>query len=100
MSKHWKGKSVPGEGLQKLSSCQFEGSKKNFTAKGLHLKNFAFQKQVKVTEYNFFQLHHLMANVKIYKYLPDIFALALTISEIYKKMNLQKVGQGDGVQFS
>ena len=30
----------------------------------------------------FSQLHHSMANVKIYKCLPLIFALALTVSEI------------------
>ena len=31
----------------------------------------------------FSQLHHSMTNVKIYKCLQHIFALALTISEIY-----------------
>ena len=42
-----------------------------------------------------------MANVKIYKCLPHIFALDLTILEIqFKICYLQKVGQGHEVQFS
>ena len=36
----------------------------------------------------FSQLHHLIANDKIYKYLPYIFVLALSVSEILKKLNL------------
>ena len=42
-----------------------------------------------------------MTNVKIYKCLPQIFALALTILEIHKIFifDLQNVGQGHGVQF-
>ena len=41
-----------------------------------------------------------MANVKIYKCFPHIFALALTISDIQKlkKNYLKKVGQGHGTQ--
>ena len=47
------------------------------------------------------QLHHSMANVKIYKCLPKHFALALIISEIKQFIvYLQKVGKGHGVQFS
>ena len=43
-----------------------------------------------------------MANVKIYKRLPHIFELALTVSEIKKFLivDLQKVDQGHEVQFS
>ena len=43
-----------------------------------------------------------MANVKIYKCLPNIFALALTVFELQKfKKNLpSKVGQRYEVQFS
>ena len=32
----------------------------------------------------FSQLHHSMANVRIYQCFPHIFALALTVSDIYK----------------
>ena len=40
-----------------------------------------------------------MANVKIYKCLPQIFALALTVSEIkkHKMFAFQKTGHGHGV---
>ena len=50
----------------------------------------------------FSQLHQLMENDKIFKCLPHNFALALTVSEIYKFgiVYLQKVGNGHGVQFS
>ena len=43
-----------------------------------------------------------MAHVKIYKSLPHIFALAFTISEIYKFeiVYLEKVGQGRGLRLS
>ena len=41
------------------------------------------------------------ANVKIYKCLSQIFALALNVSEIkqFYILDLQKVGQDHGVQF-
>ena len=47
------------------------------------------------------QIHHSMSNVKIYKCLPHIFVLALTLSDIYKFQICyhQKVGQWHGVQF-
>ena len=50
----------------------------------------------------FSQLHVSMANVKIYKCLPQIFALTLTVSEIYKFKicDLQKIGQGHEMQFA
>ena len=37
-----------------------------------------------------------MANVKIYKYLPNVFALSYTVNEIYnfQIVYLQKVGHG------
>ena len=43
-----------------------------------------------------------MENVKIYKRLPYIFALALIVAEIYKlkKCDLQRVGKIYGVLFS
>ena len=42
-----------------------------------------------------------MENVIIYKILPHIFPLALTVSELLKFLNfdLQKVDQGHGAQF-
>ena len=45
--------------------------------------------------------HRSMANVKIYKLLPHIFGLALTISQIltFTIFDLQKVGQSHEVQF-
>ena len=47
-------------------------------------------------------MNHLMANVKVYKRLPHIFVLALTVSEILKFqiLYIQKVGKGHGEQFS
>ena len=42
-----------------------------------------------------------MGNVKIYKCLPHIYALALTVSEIYFQFFLsKKIGKSHGVQFS
>ena len=49
----------------------------------------------------FLQLHHSMANVKIYKCLRHIFALALTIWKIkfFLIFYLQKVDKGHRIQF-
>ena len=49
-----------------------------------------------------FQLHCSMTDAKICKCLQRIFALVLTVSEIQKFeiLQLQKEGQGNGVQFS
>ena len=46
------------------------------------------------------QLHNSMAYVEIYKCLLQIFAFALIVSEIQKFqiIDIQKVGQSDGVQ--
>ena len=48
------------------------------------------------------QWHHSMANVKIYKGLPHIFALALTVSKILtlQIFTFKKVGQGHGLEHS
>ena len=42
-----------------------------------------------------------MENIKIYKCLPHIFTLALTVSDIisYLIFDLEKVDQGHGVRF-
>ena len=50
----------------------------------------------------FSQLRHSLVIVKICKYLIHIFALALTVSDIYNFpiFYLQKLGQGREVQFS
>ena len=62
---------------------------------------FDIHKLVKVTECNFCHLHRSMVNVKFYKCLPHIFAIAFTISEMIKFyiIDLQKVRQSRGVQF-
>ena len=58
----------------------------NFFASSYHFKEFLleffyFQKVVQGHEVKFSQLHDSMANVKIYKCRPQIFALALTICD-------------------
>ena len=48
-----------------------------------------------------FTWHHSMATGKIYKCLPHIFVLALTITDIkIYRFDLSKVGQGHVLQFS
>ena len=59
----------------------------NFCATSYHfkyikIKNIWLQKVGQGHRAQFSQLHHSMANIKIYKYLPQILALALTVSQI------------------
>ena len=54
----------------------------HFCASSYRFIDITIQKVGQGHGVQFLQLHHLMANVKIYKYLPEIFGLALTISEI------------------
>ena len=57
---------------------------------------FDLQKVGQGHRVQFSQKHHSIANVKIYKKFPHIFALALSTSEILNLLNfdLQKVDQG------
>ena len=50
----------------------------------------------------FLQIHHSMANIKMYTCLPQIFTLALNFSELYKFLmfNFQKIVQGHALTFS
>ena len=80
----------------KSRSVDFCASSHRFIVKKIGL--FYLQKVGQGHGVQFSQLHHLMANVNIYKCLKHIFALAFTVSEIYnlKKKFLQNVGQCNG----
>ena len=77
-----------------MSLTNFCGSSYRYT----FFKIFTAEKVDQGHGVQFSQLPHSMVNIKIYKYLPDIFVLARIVSEIqkYKHFDLQKVGQ---VQF-
>ena len=75
------------------SSCRF---------RDINISNLLPSKVGQGHVVQFPQLHHSMADVKVYKCLQKIFALALNVSKIERKLiifYLQKVGQGYGVQF-
>ena len=79
---------------------------KHFCASFYHFRdikilNFLHSESRSRSQVQFLHGHRLMANVKIYKRLPHIFALALTVSGIlrFKIFDLLKVGQGHGAQY-
>ena len=73
------------------------------TVSDTKIKNVDLQKTGYAHEEQFSQLHHSMANVKIYSCFPHIvFALALPVNVIltFEIFKLEKLGQGHGLQVS
>ena len=78
-----------------LSVVKFDGKCKNIQMSPTHFSdssysfgdifffNLYFQKVGRSNGMQFFKLNRSVANIKIYKCLEHIFALALTVSEIY-----------------